>query len=200
MAEAKDPRKSEARGTPRSTSLFKASPPARKPPVKADEPKAAQAEPKAAREEPLGASSGAQPSGTTSYSSTIAAANTAETATFPDRYGYVTVTNLSATAPLYVRTDGQAAAIGAGSYVVAPGQSLVVANGLGTWFQSQRVIPNAVMVNANGPVSIANPSNPSQPATAVPMEAAEGGAANPGTSISLFSGTVGGAYTVEAAG
>lgn len=142
------------------------------------------------------AASGALPAGTKSYSSTIATASTAEDVTFPDRYGYVTVTN-AGSAPIYVRTDGSPATeTGADSYVVQPGDTRLFANAERLWLQSSEVIPQGT--NEFG--GAGNVSSPSSPGTVTPMESLAGQIANPGTSISLVSSSSGVAYNVAAAG
>jgi hypothetical protein len=128
------------------------------------------------------ASSGELAAGTTTYYSTIATAGTAETVTFPDRFGYVTVTNLM-TVPLFVRADGQAAVADAADvYVVPPGDSRIIANGRGLWYQSSRVLAEGTDNDY--------------------FQSREGQLANPGTSVSVIIATGGtaGAYIVEAAG
>jgi hypothetical protein len=139
------------------------------------------------------------PAGTTAYSSTLAA-GTADTVTFPDRYGYITVSNEGTTGVLSVRTDGQAATEAGGvpgtdCYAVMPGESLLLANALPTWYQSSNVIPQGAHQFGGGNTA----SSPSSPGTITPMESLAGQMANPGTHISIISASAN-AYTVAAAG
>jgi hypothetical protein len=88
--------------------------------------------------------SGILPAGTTAYSSTLAA-GTADLVEFPDRYGYVTVSNEGTSGVLSVRTDGQDATESSGvpgtdCYVVMPGETALFANGLPLWYPSSNVI------------------------------------------------------------
>jgi len=144
-------------------------------------------------------SGGTVAAGTSTYSSTIAVAGTAETTTFGDRYGYVTVVNDSATAGqlLYVRADGTAATVGGqGCLVVPAGGQVVIANGEPLWFQSSRV--SAQGVNQFGGGNTA--SSPSSPGTVTPMESLAGQMANPGTHISVISSTLSLPYSLEGSG
>jgi hypothetical protein len=170
------------------------------------------------------ASSGTLTNGTTTYSSTIAAVNTAETVTFADRYNYVAITNLG-TDPVYVRADGQAAGVAANnSYVVAPGATQLLSNGAALWYQSSNVIPKGAIQVGNGNAyqgnindAKYNPSTATQPGTVTPMESLAGYTTtynvedtpavqvdnyNPGTTVSLISAGSGATqpYTVAAAG
>src|SRR5258708_5368728 len=107
-------------------------------------------------------SGGTVPSGTSTYGSTIAAASTAETTTFADRYGYVVVQNLATTAGelLYVRTDGTAATVGGEGCVVVPtGGQALVANAQPLWFQSSRVITQGANEFGGGNTA-SSPSSP----------------------------------------
>lgn len=142
------------------------------------------------------ASSGTLAAGTTSYGSTITTGGTAETVTFTDRYGYITVTNLGTTA-IYVRTDGTAAGVSASSsYVVGPGASVLFANAQPIWYQSSRVLPKGVHQVGGGNTA----TSATSPGTVTPMESLAGQMANPGTVVSVICATAGGAYSVEAAG
>lgn len=109
--------------------------------------------------------------------------NGAADVTFPDRYGYVSVTNLG-TAPIWARADGTPAVVeDAGAYVIPPGDSRMLANGLGLWYQSSRVL-------AEGSDN-------------VDFQSRAGQEANPGTSVSIIGSTAstsGAGYVVEAAG
>lgn len=139
--------------------------------------------------------SGKLANGVSVYNSTIATASTAELVSFSDRYGYVTVTNLGTTDPIYVTSNGTTATIGGTDFVALPGETILVANGLPYWDQSSRVIPAGVNANALGTGS----TNAADPATVTPMSSLAGQASNPGTSISLISaGLI--AYSVSAAG
>lgn len=123
--------------------------------------------------------SGSIPAGSSSYSSTLGAANTSETVTAADRFGYVVVTNLG-TAPLYVRTDGQDAVVAAvDNHVVVAGESRLLANGLPLWYQSSKVIEPGSDYLAG--------------------ESLDGHMSNPGTKVSLVSATAG-PYSVEGSG
>lgn len=139
-------------------------------------------------------SSGALAAGVQTYSSTLAA-NTADTVTFPDRYGYVTVTNIGATV-LYARADATAATVaGNGCYAIPPGETHILANGLPTWYPSSNVIPAGANEFGGGNTA----DTPASPGSVTPMESLAGQMANPGTSVSLISsGTPW--YSVEAAG
>lgn len=118
------------------------------------------------------------PSGTYTYSQTLTA-DTADTVTFGVRANYVSVANAGDTV-LYARADGQAATVaGEGCIAVLPGREAVIANGLPIWHQSARVIVQGDD-NANG-------------------ESKAGGAANPGTTVSLISSAAV-AYTIGLAG
>jgi hypothetical protein len=141
-------------------------------------------------------SSGALAAGTTSYSSTTAT-GTADTVTFQDRYGYVTVTNESTSGVLSVRTDGQAATEtsgvpGVNCYAVGPGETQVFANARPLWFQSSRVIPQGSNQFGSGNAA-------ASPGSVTPMESLAGQMANPGTSVSIISSAAV-QYTVAAAG
>jgi hypothetical protein len=140
------------------------------------------------------ASSGTLPAGTSVYSSTLAAA-TADTVTFPDRYGYLTVTNTGTTV-LYVRSDGTAATVaGNDCLAVVPGESEMVANAEPLWYQSSKVILAGVNQFGGGNTA----ANPGAPGMIQSQTSLAGHATNPGTSISLISaGTP--SYTVAAAG
>ena len=98
------------------------------------------------------ASSGSLAAGTTSYSSTLTA-GTADLVEFLDRYAYLAVTNLSADALLYVRTDGQAASDATGrptATLVPPGDTRLFANAMGIWYPSSRVIPQGELEFGGG--------------------------------------------------
>ena len=143
------------------------------------------------------ASSGSLAAGTTSYSSTLTAA-TADLVEFLDRYAYLAVTNLSADALLYVRTDGQAASDADGetdSYAVPPGDTRLFANAMGIWYPSSRVIPQGELEFGGGNTA----SGPSSPGAVTAMESLAGQRANPGTRISIISSSAA-QYTVAAAG
>lgn len=145
------------------------------------------------------ASSSNLPAGTTAYSSTLAA-GTADTVTFLDRYGFITVSNEGTTGVLSVRTDGQAATETSGvpgenCYVVMPGQTQLFANALPTWFPSSNVIQSGELAFGGGNTA----SSPSSPGTVTPMESLAGHMTNPGTHVSLISNDAV-QYTVAAAG
>jgi hypothetical protein len=126
-------------------------------------------------------------------------ASTAETTTFADRYGYVTVQNLSATAGqlLYVRADGTAATVGGqGCLVVPAGGQVVIANGEPLWYQSSKVIAQGANQFGGGNTA----SSPSNPGTVTPMESLAGQMANPGTHVSVISSTVSLPYALGGAG
>jgi hypothetical protein len=146
-------------------------------------------------------------SGILSYSSTIAVANTAETVTFADRYGYVAVTNDGTTNAIYVSTNGTPGDTGNQNNVVTvpPGATVVIANQLPMWFQSSKVINqgsgqipqgSGFYVSTSSTVG----STPANPGHEKPfMSSGAGQMTNPGTSVSLdCSGT--NAYTITAAG
>jgi hypothetical protein len=141
------------------------------------------------------ASSGTLAAGIQSYSSTLTAA-TADTVTFTDRYGYVTVTN-TGTGTIYARADGTAATVaGNNSFPIQAGQTQVFANGAQTWYPSSRVIPAGTDVLTNGS-TISSQGNPAivQPY----MSSLAGQKANPGTVVSLIS-SVTPTYTVSGTG
>lgn len=140
------------------------------------------------------ASSGVLAAGVTSYSSTLVA-STADTVTFTDRYGYVSVAN-TGTGIIYVRLDGTAATVaGASCYAVMAGEVAMFANGLPLWYPSSRVIQKGVNQFGGGNTA----TSPTDPGTVTPMESLAGQMVNPGTSVSLISsGTP--TYTVSAAG
>lgn len=102
---------------------------------------------------------------------------------FPDRYGYVSVTNLG-TAPIWARADGTAAVVeDAGCYVIPPGDSRILSNGLGLWYPSSRVL--------------------AQGSDNVDFQSRAGLTENPGTSVSIIGASAsesGAGYVVEAAG
>lgn len=140
-----------------------------------------------------------------SYISTIATASTAETTTFANRYGYVAVTNLSATAGdfLTVVADGSTPQLsGAGTgVIVAPGQTRVIANGLGTWYQTSNVIPVGVNQFGGGNTS----SGPASPGTVQSQRSLAGnqpagGYPNPGTKVTVISATASLPYAIEGTG
>jgi hypothetical protein len=134
------------------------------------------------------------PNGTTTYSSTLTA-GTPDSVVFPDRYGYVTVTNLGTDA-LYMRGDGQAAAVaGDGCYVVPPGETHMLANALPTWYPSSKVIPAGSIAYGGGNTV----DSPASPGIVTPMESLAGLMANPGSSVSLVSSGAS-PYTVATAG
>lgn len=134
------------------------------------------------------------PAGTATASATLTI-GTADTVTFADRYNYVSVTNLGTTM-MYVRADGTASVTGAqGAYVVAPGASAVVANGLPNWYPSSRVLRQGTLHYGNGNTT----DSPTSPGRVNMMESLAGQAVNPGTSISVISAGAD-AYTIAAAG
>lgn len=137
----------------------------------------------------------AVPSGTFSYSNTLTA-NTADSISFADRAGYLTVTNTGSTV-MYARADGQAATIaGEGCLAVLPGQSQILANGEPLWYQSSKVIPKGQPVNAQG----TGTTSPFNPAIEQPyMSSGAGQMANPGTSVSVISAAAD-TYTLSLAG
>lgn len=131
--------------------------------------------------------------GTTTYSSTVSDVDTPETVSFPDHYGYVTVTNCGP-GTLFVNPAGTAAetaGVGApDTYVVPEGDTRIFANGSGIWYQSvNAMLPGTD--NANG-------------------QSKEALLANPGTKVSIIANWTtpdsdsnpvpGPSYTVEAAG
>jgi hypothetical protein len=134
------------------------------------------------------------------------AANAADTVTFADRAGYVSVTN-SGTATMFVTTNGVAASTagGNGAYTVAPGASATLANQLPVWFPSSKVIPAGVsLIPTGGGAAVATSTtqgtSPGNPGTTQPsMSSLAGHATNPGTTISLIS-MAAGTYTVALAG
>lgn len=137
--------------------------------------------------------------GTTAYSWTTAA-GAADTVTFPDRYGYVTVTNESASGVLSVRTDGAAATEasvvpGTDCYPVLPGETRMLANALPLWYQSSNVILAGELVFGRGNTS----DSPAAPGEVTAQESLAGQVANPGTHVSLISSAAV-QYTVAAAG
>jgi hypothetical protein len=134
------------------------------------------------------------PSGTFSFGQTLAA-DTADSVTFADRAGYVTVTNIGTTV-IYARADDQAATVaGEDCYAVLPGESALLANGLPLWYQSSRVIPQGV--NEFGGENTA--SSPSSPGEVQSQRSLAGQMANPGTTVSLIS-TAAESYVVSFAG
>ena len=145
------------------------------------------------------ASSGSLAAGTTSYSSTLTA-GTADTVTFTDRHGYITVTNSGTIGILSVRTDGQAATESGGvpgedCYAVLPGETKVFANAQELWYQSSRVIPEGSDQFGVGDTV----SSPASLGMAESQESLAGQMTNPGTHISLISASAN-VYTVAAAG
>lgn len=145
------------------------------------------------------ASSGTLANGVSSYSSTLVA-STADLVTFSDRYRYVSVTNTGGSGVIYVRADG-VTAVGAANNTIAvgPGQEVVIANGLKSWYQSSNVIlAGAVAYPEGAGDTTATPNG--QPGEVQPyMSSNAGQAANPGTLVSLVSsGTP--TYTVAGAG
>lgn len=101
-----------------------------------------------------------------SLSLTIAAANVAQSGSLTPRYQYVSVLNESGL-EIFVRTDGTAAVVDADlCYAVAPGERALIANMTPLWTQAQAVLP-AGSVNQWG-------------------QAKNGGAANPGTPVSVI--------------
>ena len=140
------------------------------------------------------------PAGTTSYSSTLAA-NTADTVTFADRYGYVSVTNEGTTGILSVRTDGTAATeierrAGRGllrRHAGRDGSARPTLSRSGT--SPRDVILQGELEFGGGNTA----TSPASPGTVTPMESLAGGEANPGMHISIISASAN-AYTVAAAG
>lgn len=145
-------------------------------------------------------------SGQTSFDSTITAASTAEATTFADRFGYFSVSNLSATAGqiLYVTADGSApVASGAGNEIaVLPGQTRVIANGLELWFQSSKIIPAGTILLGDSAAYNAstNPSTPANPGRVQDQRSLAGGMQNPGGKITVLSTTAGLPYAIEGTG
>lgn len=153
-------------------------------------------------------------SGTSTYSSTFAAAGTAEATTFADRYGYVLVVNTSTTGEIYATANGTVASATNG-VPVGPGQSVLLANGLKLWYQSSNVlisgapkIPTGGGSNSEVATSTTQTTSPAQPGREVPMMSSAAGNipagsyANPGTNVSLWTASSGGAtsYTISGTG
>jgi hypothetical protein len=139
------------------------------------------------------------PNGTTAYSSTLTA-GTADLVEFPDRFGYISVFNEGTSGVLSVRADGQAATESSGvpgvdCYVVMPGESVLLANALPTWYPSSNVIQSGELEFGGG----TSASSPASPGTVTPMESLAGQMTNPGTKVSIISASAN-AYTVAAAG
>lgn len=144
--------------------------------------------------------SGSIASGVQAYSSTLVA-STADTVTFADRYGYVSVTN-TGTGVIYVTADNSAPATSGSdnSIAVNAGTTVVVANGLPLWFQSAKVITQGAVAYPTGGGVTSSTAN-GQPGEVQPFMSSLAGKsyANPGTIIKLLStGTP--TYTVAAAG
>jgi hypothetical protein len=134
------------------------------------------------------------PSGTFSYSNTLTA-TAADTVTFADRAGYVTAANLGSSV-IYARADGQAATVGGeGCYVVLPGESAILANGLPIWYQSSRVIPQGVNEFGGGNTS----SSAASPGMIESQTSLAGQMTNPGTTVSVISPAAE-SYTIAFAG
>jgi hypothetical protein len=144
-------------------------------------------------------SGGTLPAGTSTYSSTIAAAGTAEATTFADRYGYVVVQNTSATAGqiLYVRADSTAATVGGqGCLAVPAGGQVIIANGLLLWYQSSKVIQKGSNQFGGGNTA----DSPSSPGMIQSQDSLAGQMANPGTTVSVISSTLSLPYTLAGTG
>jgi hypothetical protein len=141
------------------------------------------------------------PSGEQSYSSSISTANTAEEVQFPDYARYAAVTN-TGSAPIYATCDGSTPQeTGPGNAIaVVPGQTRVIANGIGYWNQTSKVIPAGTNANALGQVTTSNPSTPSAPGFVTEQASLRGQMTPLGTTIKLISGTAGTSYSVELAG
>lgn len=145
-------------------------------------------------------------SGQTSFDSTITTASTAEATTFADRFGYFSVTNLSATAGqiLYVTADGSTpVASGAGNQIaVLPGETRVITNGLPLWYQSSKLIPSGAILVGDGAAYSAstNPSTPANPGRVQDQRALAGGMQNPGGKVTVMSATAALPYAIEGSG
>lgn len=73
---------------------------------------------------------------TTDNPQTVSLVAGAATVTFAERFGYVEFENHSASDAMWARTDGNAAVAGAdGTYYIAPGENMIIANGNPMWFQ-----------------------------------------------------------------
>lgn len=148
-------------------------------------------------------------SGTSTYSSTFTTAGTAEATTFADRYGYVVVTNTSTTGEIYATANGTVASATNG-LPIGPGQSVVIANGLALWYPSSTVLKAGVekIPTGGGTGSEVNTSptqttSPAQPGRIHPMMSSLlGQVANPGTNVSMWTASSGGAtsYTISGTG
>lgn len=136
-----------------------------------------------------------------SFSATLTA-NVAMTVTFGDntvnvpiRYAYVAVTNTSASAVIYARSDGVAATIGGDLCIAVEfNQTLVLANMLPWWSQAANVIPKGTLLGTG-------------PQTGTPFEIGTpygsslyGQKASPGTSVSLISSGTTPTFTVSGTG
>ena len=152
-------------------------------------------------------SSGTLANGVNAYSSTLVA-STADTVTFSDRYGYVTVTNTGTTGVIYARADGVAATVAGNSNIaVNPGQTVVIANGLALWNPVSTVtlagvekIPTGSGSFSEVPTSPTQGTSPAQPGRVHPMMSSLAGkVVNPGTLVSVI-GAGTNTYTVAGTG
>ncbi len=148
-------------------------------------------------------------SGVMAYAGTLIAAQ-ADTVSFADRLGYVTVTNTGAAGNIYATSNGtvptDTTSAETGSVEIPPGQTVMLANGAGLWSQAQNVLVAGTVVVGNGAAYNAstNPSTPTQPGQIAPYGsslAGKGSAnyANTGFVVGLIStGTP--TYLIQAAG
>lgn len=122
----------------------------------------------------------------------------------PIRYAYFAVTNEDVQGSanmIYVRTDGQAASTTGGDFnnAVAPGETLVIANALPLWYQSQ-----AVMIGSfSGAAAYQNPlgAGMGSPSEVQPMGSSPLGLiVNPGSAVSVATAGTGVPYTVTGTG
>jgi hypothetical protein len=134
------------------------------------------------------------PAGTSTITETLTA-SAADTVTFADRAGYVSITN-SGTTVLYARADGTAATVaGQGCLAVLPGTTSVLANGEPLWYQSSKVIVKGVNQFGDGNTA----TSPASPGMVTPMESLAGQMVNPGTVVSIISSAAD-TYTLALAG
>lgn len=144
--------------------------------------------------------------GLRSWIGSTASTSAPDEVVFSDKYQYAQVTNLSGTAGqiLYVTTDGTTPETSGASntLVVAPGQSVLVANQLGypEYYHSDTVIPQGSNANALGAITSSNPSTPSAPGFTTQQRALEGQASNPGMKVYVLGSAASMPYAVEAAG
>jgi hypothetical protein len=149
------------------------------------------------------------PAGDTAYTNTLTA-NTADTVNFADRFGFIAVTNVSASGVIWVTANGSVAVDSGAGVVnaepVEPGQTIELANGLVYWGQASSVlVAGSVAIPRGGGAAYVATSSTVTTTAANPGHvhpygsSLAGGGADNGTSVSLIC-TTANEYTITAAG